>query len=304
MTLKEDDWNDLLTDIKNKKCTPFIGAGASAQWLPSGGSLATEWAEEHNYPLDDVHALASVAQFLAIQNDDDLFPKTYISRYFEKIVPPNFSLEQYRETPYSILADLNLPLYITTNYDDFMEAALESRGRKPVREFCRWNNYAKEAQIPSAFDRPSKYTPIEYNPLVYHLHGVIDTPQSMVLSEKDYIDFIVNLSSNKGVDILPAVIRKALVSNSLLFVGYSLSDINFRIIFRGIMNSVGKGLMLKNVAVLLPPHVPSNRVDNNPNKRLEYLDKYTKDMFKVHVYWGDAYEFSKVLRNRWDKFRS
>ena len=184
------------------------------------------------------------------------------------------------------------------------KAALESRGRKPVREFCRWNNYAKEAQIPSAFDRPSKYTPIEYNPLVYHLHGVIDTPQSMVLSEKDYIDFIVNLSANKGVDILPAVIRKALVSNSLLFVGYSLSDINFRIIFRGIMNSVGKGLMLKNVAVLLPPHVPSNRVDNNPNKRLEYLDKYTKDMFKVHVYWGDAYEFSKVLRNRWDKFRS
>ena len=84
MTLKEDDWNDLLTDIKNKKCTPFIGAGASAQWLPSGGSLATEWAEEHNYPLDDVHALASVAQFLAIQNDDDSFSKNLYQQIFRK----------------------------------------------------------------------------------------------------------------------------------------------------------------------------------------------------------------------------
>ena len=304
MTLKEDDWNDLLTNIQNKKCTPFIGAGASVLWLPSGGSFASRWAEEHGYPLDDIRALSGVAQFLALQNDDDLFPKTLIGRYFKKIIPPDFSLGEYRETIYSILADLNLPLYITTNYDYFMEAALESRGRKPISEFCRWNNYAKMAQIPSVFDRRSKYIPVEHNPLVYHLHGVVDTPQSIVITEKDYIDFIINFSSDKNMDILPAVIRKTLVSNSLLFIGYSLSDINFRIIFRGIMNAVGKDLMSKNVAVLLPPPTPQNKAHEITNKRMEYLNKYTKDMFKVQVYWGDASEFSKDLRNHWDKFRS
>jgi hypothetical protein len=81
MTLKEDDWNDLLTNIQNKKCTPFIGAGASVLWLPSGGSLASRWAEEHDYPLDDIHALSGVAQFLALQNDGDLFPKNLIGQY-------------------------------------------------------------------------------------------------------------------------------------------------------------------------------------------------------------------------------
>jgi hypothetical protein len=302
MALQEDDWEELLHNILKKKCTSFIGAGACTPWIPLGSELASKWSHEHGYPLDDHTSLHRVAQFLAIKNGDDLYPKILLSRYLEKLPPPNFSLERYRETPYALLADLHLPLYITTNYDKFMEEALRIKGKSPVTEFCRWNNYAREAEIPSVFDRRGKYSPSENKPLVYHLHGVIDLPQSMVLTEKDYIDFMVNLSSDKNTEILPSLIRIALVSHSLLFVGYSLSDMNFRIIFRSIMNSVGKGLMSKNIAVLLPPNLTS---DENPNSQRakEYLDRYAKDMFKVQVYWGQASDFSKELRNRWDLFR-
>ena len=68
---------------------------------------------------------------MAIENEDELFPKDILSSELNKIKPPDFSLEENRNTPYAVLADLNLPIYITTNYDYSMEAALESRGKKP-----------------------------------------------------------------------------------------------------------------------------------------------------------------------------
>ena len=72
--------------------------------------------------------------------------------------------------------------------------ALKSKGKEPVSEFCRWNNYAEAAGIESKLLKKSKYQPTVSQPLVYHLHGDIDVPQSMVLTENDYIDFIVTLS--------------------------------------------------------------------------------------------------------------
>jgi hypothetical protein len=306
MTLKEEQWTDLLDSIEQHKCTPFIGAGAcsfqnedGARWLPLGKDIAKKWAEEYDYPLEESsYQLPMVAQFLAIENGDDMYPKKILSRELKQVNPPNFFLEKFRNTPYAVLADLNLPIYITTNYDQFMESALKSRARDPVSEFCRWNNYAKLAGIPSAFDKPRKYKPKESEPLVYHLHGDVNTPQSMVLTETDYIDFIVNLNSQS--DMLSAIVTQALVSTSLLFVGYSLQDINFRTIFRGIVNFLGSRFQLSSVAVLLPPRQLS--VDKQDQVQ-KYLNKYTESMFKVHVYWGDASQFSKEFRQRWDNFK-
>jgi len=299
MSLKDEDWTDLLYSIQEKKCTPFIGAGASAPWLPLGRDIAKKWAEEYDYPLQDSNQLSRVAQFLEIKFENAMFPRKILSTMLKRINPPDFALEQFRNTPYAVLADLNLPIYITTNYDQFMEAALRSKGKDPVSEFCRWNNYAEVAGIPSVFNKSSKYKPTEATPLVYHLHGDNNIAQSMVLTESDYIDFILNLNMKK--DVLPAVVLQRLATSSLLFIGYSLEDISFRIIFRGIMNLLGMRFQLSNVAVLLPPFYIK---DDKTNHILEYLDKYTKNMFKIHVYWGDASEFSAELRKRLDEFRS
>src|SRR5215216_2144760 len=282
MSLTNLQWKSLLESIEQKKCTPFIGAGASSNWLPLGRQIVDKWKEENDYPLDD-YDLARVAQFLAIENGDELSPKNILSSELKKIEPPNFSLEENRNTPYAVLADLNLPLYITTNYDYFMEEALKSLGKAPASDFCRWNNYAQAAGIPSVLDNPSRYKPTETWPLIYHLHGDLDVPQSMVLTESDYIDFIVNLNSENGV--LPSVIKQALASTSLLFIGYSLLDINFRTIFRGIMNFIGSRFLSSNIAVMRPPE---NLSQDKQERAKQYLKEYTRNMFKVNVYWGDA----------------
>jgi hypothetical protein len=299
MSLTILQWKNLLESLEQKKCTPFIGAGCSAEWLPLGSDIARQWAIDYGYPLKDSDDLARVAQFLAIANRNELAPKYIISRELKEKKPPNFALPEYINTPYALLADLNLPIYITTNYDYFMEAALKERGKAPVSEFCRWNNFAIAAGIPSVFDKPDAYKPTEARPLVYHLHGDLDTPQSMVLTESDYIDFIVNLNS-RG-EVLPKLISQALASTSLLFIGYSLLDMNFRIIFRGIMNFLGSQFLLPNVAVM---RTPSGVPDDKQELAQEYLKEYTKNMFKVDIYWGDASVFSEDLRKRWNEFRS
>jgi len=135
MSLKDHHWNNLLNALYEKKCTPYIGAGASAKWLPLASDLSKGWAEKYGYPLEDVSDLSRVAQFLELEYDDPLFPKNLFSQEIRKIESPEFSLDENRNTPHALLADLNLPIYITTNYDHFMEKALKSRGKNLLANF-------------------------------------------------------------------------------------------------------------------------------------------------------------------------
>ena len=129
LSLREADWDEILYSIDEQGCTPFIGAGACAfqneegkPWLPLGGTVSSEMAKEYEYPLKDIDELDRVSQFVAIEHGD-MVPKNFIVRWLKKIDPPDFSLDKYKNTPHALLADLNLPIYITTNYDEFMEAS-------------------------------------------------------------------------------------------------------------------------------------------------------------------------------------
>lgn len=293
-TLSDRDWENLMRRIKEKKCTPFIGAGACAGTLPLGSEISREWAEKYNYPLNDKWDLARVSQFMAV-DQDDMFPKENIQRKFRVIGPPDFA---QLDEPHALLADLNLPIYITTNYDSFMFLALKNRERDPKRELCRWNGFV-EMEEKSVF--ASGYSPTSANPLVYHLHGHYDLPQSLVLTEDDYLDFLVRLSSDQK--LLPPAIQGALAGTSLLFIGYSLSDWNFRVLFRGLVGSLGASLGYTGVAVQLAPNATDD-VENGQARAQHYLDTYfeTIQKIKVRVYWGDIREFTVELRQRWEKF--
>ena len=292
-TLEDRDWDILLRRIKDKKCTPFIGAGASAGTLPLGSQIAKQWASLYQYPLRDSEDLARVAQYLAVARDD-MFPKEDIQQQFENVSHPDYSR---RDEPHALLADLKLPIYITTNYDSFMTLALENRGRNPVREFCRWNRFFDLGTAP-AFE--SGYTPSQANPLVYHLHGHYEFPQSIVLTEDDYLDFLVHLSSDH--ELLPAPVRTALAGTSMLFIGYSLSDWNFRVLFRGLIGSLGASLGYTSIAVQLSPPSADDSDAGRANAK-RYLDLYFEKIhkIKVRVYWGDIKEFCLELRERWEK---
>lgn len=300
--LRAEDWDLLLERIRDGKCTPFLGAGACHNVLPLGSQIAEEWAKDEGFPLEDCSDLASVAQFIAVKYDA-MQPKNKLIRRFKNISPPDFT-DPYE--PHRVLADLPLPVYITTNYDDFMFQALKhaeyAKGFKkiPVREVCQWNRYvqAKLKGRPSVLKSPSRSNVSEKNPIVFHLHGHTEMAESMVLTEDDYLDFLVNISEEKN--LLPPRIQEAMTATSLLFLGYRLSDWNFRVLFRSVMRYLERSLILRHISVQLVP-VKDDATAERKIKVQEYLYRYFRDL-KIRVYWGTAEEFTRELRDRWEKY--
>ena len=291
-TLEERDWDLLLRRIKAGKCTPFLGAGACYGVLPLGKHIAQKWAEDHHYPLEDCSDLARVAQFLAVQYDS-MFPKEEIlERFFKNVAPPDFTEP---DEPHGILANLPLPVYMTTNYDDFMVRALESQHKDPKQELCRWNELVKDQ--PSIFVSKPGFDPTPANPVVFHLHGHNKVPESLVLTEDDYLDFLVNISRDQA--LLPPRIQRALTGASLLFIGYSLADWDFRVLFRGLVTSLESSLRRISVTVQLPP--ANEAPESTPQQVQNYLDEYF-NRTDMRVYWGTAREFAAELRRRWRRF--
>ena len=302
MNFKDQDWETLLPRIKAGTCTPFLGAGVNDVILPLGKDIAEGWAKEWNYPLESKSDLAKVAQFLAIHLEDQMRPKETVCAQLNNYQKPlDFSDDH---NPINILAKLPFPLYVTTNYDELLFRAIEHHGRsmnrKPVFEFCRWKDGGSDKS--SYFRRGTKFTPSVQTPMVYHLHGHASVPASLVLTEDDYLDFLVNMSKDLS-GFLPARIQEAIAGSSLLFIGYGMADIDFRVLFRGLLGNLKLALGRTSVAVQLPYD------DTHPNKANAeaYITQYIAKMNRespVRVYWGNARKFAEDLWGRWSKFNA
>jgi hypothetical protein len=308
-------WEDLIYEIVENKCIPVIGPGAFSEWIDLDRITKT-WAEGYNYPypLEDSSQLPRVSQFLAIQEGDDIIPKRTLSRKLRINPPMNFNLPDLENSVYAVLANLNLPIYITTNYDHLMEDALRSKGKEPISDFCIWKELKdkdlkdteshhrntetrKTFDNDSSFDSPGDKRPTRAAPLVFHLLGDIDTPTSMVLTEKDYIDFVIFLSKMKD-RYMPHSIRQTLPRSTLMFVGYRLEDISFLIVFQGFIKLMSS-LEGKSIAVQVQM---SHKIDQDQKKIIRrYITKFAEQAFKIRIYWGESDEFLKELRERWLK---
>lgn len=298
-TLEETYWNLLLERIKDGECTPFLGAGACSGVLPMGSEIAQRWAQDEGYPLDDCTDLARVAQFLAVQYDA-IRPKRELIKQFRNVEPPDFS-NPYE--PHRVLADLPLPVYITTNYDDFLFKALSEAEyapgfkKSPVREVCRWNKYVQsQLKRQSGIFKSSSHSKInEKTPVIFHLHGHTELAESMVLTEDDYLDFLVNIS--KDEELLPVRIQDAMAGTSLLFLGYRLSDWNFRVLFRSVVGYLEKSIARAHISVQLVP-LREGSSEEQKLKARAYLQRYFGKL-EIQVYWGTAANFARELRDRW-----
>ena len=296
--MTDDDWHALMLRIRDGRCTPFLGAGACVPALPLGGDLAEEWADEYGYPMDDRRDLARVTQFMAVRFKDQMFPKDRMRERIQDLPGPDFARE---DEPHAALADLPLPVYITTNYDGFMVEALRDRKRVPAQEICRWNTSPAVTAARGVL-ASKKFVPTPQNPVVFHLHGRLDIRESMVLTENDYLDFLVATSRSKK-SLLPHQMELALGGSSLLFIGYRLADWSFRVLHRGLVTNVAQSLQHGSVAVQIAPDpdpdTPEGRREAEAVR--EFLDRYF-DQLDVRVFWGDANAFARELRRRWAIF--
>jgi SIR2-like domain len=287
--LGPENWRKLAESILAGECTPFLGAGACAPTLPTGNELSQALARQFEYPLVNSTELAHVTQFIAIKSRDSLRPKQEILNRIAACGYPRFEGDE----PHHVLASWPVPVYLTTNYDDFMVKALEVNNRTARRDFCRWNT--ELAEHPGVWQREPGYQPTPQTPIVYHMHGSSELPKSLVATEDDYLEFVYNIARSGSVtktvdrswEMLPPWIMRSISNHCLMFVGYSLLDWSFRVIFRWLVLSLRQTQTRLKIAVQLSPFA-----DQATNERAQdYLREYFHQIFDVTVFWGDAQQF-------------
>ena len=308
-------WTMLLENIADGECTPLIGPGALAGLLPSPGELAVSLARKYGYPFPDAESLPRVAQYVGTLD------QTSLRRDLRRLCAAGFrawhglapepedrrrSLEEtlraagwaelvaaQREGEiHHQLADLGLPLYLTTNLDSFMTLALEAQGRAPRREVLAWRGDAGRSGDP-LFDLEPPATAEE--PVVLHLFGHDDDPRSLVLTEDDHLDFLSRISRDHEY-LLPAGVSAALARTTLLFLGYDLRDLDLKIILRGLLSHLdAAGWDRLHVAVQIDHH---DAADATTEEIKRFLERYFGKA-EVNVYWGSTQQFVNELHQRW-----
>lgn len=285
---EDRDWERLVRQLRNGECTPFIGAGACSAVLPTGAQLCKNLARAYDYPFRDNTDLTQVAQYATFRS----FGRINFNQDVAHRLLSRGSDYSPTADAHEILAKFPLPAYLTTNYDDFMTKALVAQHKDPQHLHYPWyfdhRGSDRKAQLP----RLRRPTP--QNPIVYHLHGEYHHPASMVISESDYHVFLSNLSMEHiGERHLPTPIIGALTQRPLLFVGYSLQDWTFRLLFRGLLKPMESVLLNGHISIqLVPPLVDRKRITKQRAK--EYLQDYFGNL-NVSVYWGRADSFFNRL---------
>ncbi len=314
-------WTALRRNIEDGECTPFLGPGVTADLLPGASALAWALAQLYKYPLSHAHDLARVGQFVAVEDPTRLRKDLVIElkkgfrRHMnlrdepenpdlglaETISEENWSERILALRPDEIhhqLAKLNLPLYVTTNFDNFMTLALRSRRGEDERDKVRreaidWRqDVVRQAGVPHSELVPPL---AEDEQVVLHLFGKEPDLLSMVLTEDDYLDYLTRIHADLDY-LVPTDIQLRMASTTLLFLGYELHDLSLKVIMRGLLPGMDwDGWGRKHVAV----QVASPAADQASEKSvIDYFQKYFRGS-QVDVYWGSAHQFVAELFNGW-----
>lgn len=228
----EDAISKLAKSVKDRTLVLFCGAGVSVGADPPL-MLANDYLIK--YGLENYSWLEGAARLTKMDN----FKAEFKREFGDSNRKPS---EQHR-----LLACLDAPYYITTNYDDLIEKALKQL--HCIKENDRLVGVINKNDVSSVFS---------YSNLVIKLHGDIESDELLVFTEKQYFNRI------KQPNDVDGFIKLLFTTHTVLFVGYSVSDINVL-------------SMLGNVVESAPRHTPSkyallNCVDKRTKQKLKDYD--------------------------------
>jgi len=242
---REPPYEGIWNIFKTGEIIPFIGAGASLSsvanpqipQVPSGRELGEELARTANFPSSEpTRDLPKVAQYYI-----DALTRPLLRAQLHKRFEPKFPLLSLHQFLAKVPANL---LIITTNYDDLIERAFQAVSRAYHLVVHPTDNKDWAASVihwkpndpnPEFVSSKKLHFDLTEASVIYKMHGNVDRldahRDSFVITEDDYADFIVRVAKENAI---PSLFAEPLKTRPLLYLGYSLSDWNFRVILRRI----------------------------------------------------------------------
>lgn len=210
---------DLVHYLRGGRCVLFAGAGLSA-WgqLPTWQALMARVVgatQTHLAGRDDIAGelarLVEAGKYLDVADycKDKLGEAQYHALLAQHLSAEGSAVPE----PHRLIAGLPFSAVVTTNFDRLLERAYAERG-------LGW---------------PKTLTQLDLDPLavllfagtffVLKAHGDVDRPESVVLTTRDYAGMIHENAA------FGAMLSTMLLTRAILFVGYSLADVDFRLLF-------------------------------------------------------------------------
>ncbi len=199
--------NELKKMIYNRNVILFVGAGISATLgLPNWSELIAHISNELGYDPKIFNTYGdslSLAEFYTIEKGHIGELRSWMETNW------NVKDEKIKSSKiYDYILDLDFPIIYTTNYDHCIERAFELKGKK----------YKRIINVDDLVNLKADDTQI------IKFHGDTISDKSIVLSESSYFE---RLEFNSPLDIK---LKADMLGKSILFIGYSLSDINMRLL--------------------------------------------------------------------------
>ena len=298
--LTPSQWRTLVSRIYQGRCVPFLGAAANVRnddrGLPLGRDVAIRLVEEllakdqlavvrelaeltktkagelgsyADLASLGIHNLARVALHYRRENDAAAFLDV-LQRILkeDKAEPsPLLSVLARLRRKGGANGDLPLRLIVTTNYDAMMEQALKARRIAYEPVYQRLTGFPGEVELQHRLSDPKRL-------ILYKIHGsfsdVTGDPARLIITEDDYIGFLTVATRKDDVVGVPTLIEAELVESTLLFLGYSLEDWDFRTIYKGLIEPLAEDDRRMSFAIHLNP--PAFWVDFWGKKGVTIID--------------------------------
>ncbi len=238
----EPNYSIIWSELRKGRVVPFLGSGASFDH-----ELVHCLADKIEFSSDvpcDRDDLAQVASYCVAEEDRSILLSCLCEEVFKRG-------SQVGKIHY-FLADLvdlvDVPLLITTNYDDLIEHAFKLKS-KPFHLVMHptdskdWPDFALWWK--SDADKPEYYKLNEFPPwledtntIIYKMHGGVD-PQTKkcnncvitncVITEEDHVKFLACMTRQSAI---PVPVSFRLHRRRFLFLGYGLYDWNLRVLLK------------------------------------------------------------------------
>lgn len=199
------EYDDLADAIRRRRAILFVGAGVSKNvGVPTTGEIVTEMARQLGLDPQEFRTLADhrmLAEFYLLTKGT-LGPL----RSWMDVTWHRQDVDVKNSEIHRLIVELAFPIIYTTNYDRWLERAFEAYGK----EYIKINNVGDMLKSREDVTQIVKF------------HGDFDDDESLILTEASFferLDFESALDLKLQADVL---------GRPVLFIGYSLSDINIR----------------------------------------------------------------------------
>lgn len=290
-----DTQADIGACIDDKGCQPilFIGSGLSKRyfrgpnWIELLDTLANAcpnidkeiafYRQTHGDPIDIGEVFAekfmdwawdkgrkSFPKKLFESPDSQVFIKHFVCEHFKKLTPNAITGVKPKalQKEIKLLQDIRPHAVITTNYDTFLETVFPDHEPVVGQQILR-TSFSSVGEI-------------------YKIHGCVSDPSSIVLTRRDYDEFL------RKKKYLSAKLLTYFAEHPLLFIGYSAEDPNIKAILADIDEILAANEQLvPNIFILLW------------NDQFDKLESFQREKV-ISVGEGKSIRIRSIIANSFD----